>query len=149
MGGTGSEARIIAALDARHAAAGAAFGNRDIDAYGALFSNALRYEASDGKVIGKGQLMRDVQAQFRRIDRAESSFARAGLVIEGGTVTETLIQRAECRASAFGLVRRTWIVERRGRYTWAREDGQWRITHVRVVDEKLRSTWNLLPVRRA
>jgi hypothetical protein len=135
------EVELAAALDARHNDADAAFSDRNIEAYRDLFSESVRYERTDGMVIGKSQLIRDVQAQFRRIDRAESSFVRDDLAIADGNVSETLVQHAVCDASAFGFVRRKWSLERSGRYTWALEDGKWRIIHVRVTNEHVRSSW--------
>lgn len=137
------EVELAAALDARHADATAAFDGRNIKAYSDLFSDSLRYERTDGKVVGKSQLMRDVKAQFRRLSSAKSSFVRDNLVVDGGNVVETLIQHAVCEASAFGFVRRTWPLERRGRYTWAIEHANWRIIDVRVGDEQLGSGWKL------
>ena len=138
-----TEVDVAAALDARHAEAAAAFNGRNIEAYSDLFSENLQYERSDGKVISKSQLMRDVKAQFRKLDKAESSFVRQDLRVDGGNVSEKLIQQAVCEASAFGFIRRAWSLERRGRYTWAMEDGQWRIIHVRVSHEQVGSSWKL------
>jgi hypothetical protein len=138
------EVELAAAVDSRHADARAAFNARNIEAYRDLFSEDLRYERTDGKVIDKSQLMRDVQAQFRRVNRADSSFVRHDLVVDDGNVSETLIQHAVVEASAFRFVRRTWSLERRGRYTWALEDGQWRIIQVTVADEHVRSSWKLV-----
>ena len=94
-------------------------------------------------MVSKSQLMRDVKAQFRTLDRAESNFVRQGLCVEGGNVSEGLIQQAICEASAFGVLRRTWSLERCGQYTWPMEDGQWRITYVRVSHEHVGSRWKL------
>ena len=134
---------VAAALDARHAAAAAAFSKRDIAAYREIFSAQLRYEPNGGSVIDRSRLMDDVQAQFRKMGRAGSTFVRENLAIEGDHVCETLIQKAWFEASAFVLVRRRWQVERRGRYTWIVEDGRWRILHVRVLDEHIRNTWTI------
>jgi hypothetical protein len=141
LGMAQDEIALVAALDARHAEAIAAFDHRDIKAYSDLFSDSLRYERSDGKVIGKSQLMRDVKAQFRRLSRAKSSFVRDSSIVEGRNVAETLNQHVVCEASAFGFVRRRWSLERRGRYTWTLEDGHWRIIDVRISDEQLGSGW--------
>ena len=137
------EVELTAALDTRHAEAMAAFKSRDVVAYGDLFSDKLRYEQADGKVIGKSQLMRNVKAQFRRLNRAESRFVRDDLVVEGAVVSEALIQHAICEASAFGFLRKTWSLERRGRYTWSLEDEHWRIIHVRVSHEHVEGSWKL------
>jgi hypothetical protein len=138
-----AEDDIAAALDARHADATAAFNDRDVDSYSNLFSENLRYERPDGKVISKSQLMRDVKTQFRRLVRAESNFVRQDLCVEDGNVSEELTQGAVGEASAFGFVRRTWSLERCGRYTWAIEDGQWKIIYVRVSHEHVGSSWKL------
>ena len=138
-----NDIEITAALDARHAAAAAAFSNRDIAAYRDIFSAQLRYEPNGGSVIDRSRLMDDVQAQFRKMGRAGSNFVREDLTVEGDHVCETLIQKAWFEASAFVLVRRRWHLERRGRYTWMVEDGRWRILHVRVLDEHIRSTWTI------
>ena len=134
---------VAAALDARHAAAAAAFSNRDIATYREIFSAKLRYEPNDGSVIDRSRLMDDVQAQFRKMGRAGSTFVREDLTVEGDHVSETLIQKAWFEASSFVLVGRKWHVERRGRYTWTVEDGHWRILHVRVLDEHIRNTWTI------
>jgi len=135
--------KLAAALDARHAEARSAFADRDARAYSDLFSDRLRYERSNGKVIGKSELMRDVKAQFRRMSGAESRFVRAKLALDGGNLTETLRQQAVYEASAFGFVRRTWSIERRCRYTWTMENGYWRVIDVLVNEERVRSNWRL------
>ena len=137
------EDRFASELDARHEEGRAAFHDRDADAYSDLFSASLRYEQHDGEIIGRSKLMSDVQAQFRRMDRAGSSFTREHLSVEGGLVSETLVQNAFCEASEFGVLRRRWDLRRQGLYSWAMEDGQWRIVHVRVLDEQLRNRWKL------
>ncbi len=137
------EIGITTALDARHAQAQAAFTNRDIEAYREIFSAEGRYEQKDGIVLDQSRLMRDVRAQFQKMDRAESRFVREKLVLDGEQVSETLIQNASFEVSLFGLVRRRWDLERRGVYTWVMEDGRWRISHVRILDEHLRGTWRM------
>lgn len=56
-------------LDKRHAVARAAFLNRDIAAYGALFSPDLAYQQVDGSVIGRRQLLHDVAFSFAGVIR--------------------------------------------------------------------------------
>ena len=134
---------IEAALDARHVAANLAFANRDVAAYRDLFGDDLEYVQADGQRIGKARLMKDVAAQFGRIDHAESRFTRESLTIDGHEVSETLRQTARIETSAFGLLRRIFRIERHGMYTWALEGAQWRIVRVRIVQESLESRWML------
>jgi len=138
-----SASQIEDALDERHAAASAAFAQRDITAYQALFSSDLQYTQHDGITIDRSRLMQHVATQFARLNHAESDFVREALEIENGQVTETLLQIATVRASAFGFLWRTWRVERHGLYTWAVEDGEWRIVRVRVLSETVAGRWKL------
>ena len=130
-----------AALDERHFAASRAFAAKDIGAYQALFSENLQYSPVDGKVIDRERLMRNVRAQFKTLQQAQSRFAREDSIVVGDEVEETLLQIAVAEAAAFGFVRRLWRIERRGRYTWAMEDGQFRIVRVRVSSEKVEGRW--------
>ena len=132
---------LIAALDERHLAASRAFAAKDIGAYQALFGENLQYSPVDGKVIDRERLMRDVRVQFKTLQQAQSRFAREDLIVVGEEVEETLHQIAVAEAAAFGFVRRLWRIERRGRYTWAMEDGQWRIVRVSVSSEKVEGRW--------
>lgn len=138
-----SASQIEDALDERHATASAAFAQRDITAYQALFSGGLQYIQQDGITIDRRRLMQDVKTQFSRLNHAESDFVREALDVENGQVTETLLQTATVRASAFGFLWRTWRIQRHGLYTWAVEDGEWRIVRVRVLSETVVSRWKL------
>ena len=133
---------IEAALDARHDAAQAAFARRDLEAYAALFHPDLVYSLPDGTNIGREALMRDVRAQFARLDRASSTFTRERLdVDDAGAATETLTQSVVAEASAFGLLRRIWRIERRGDYRWVADGGDWKIAHVRLSRETSEARW--------
>ncbi|HET6763829.1 MAG TPA: hypothetical protein VFH27_09150 [Longimicrobiaceae bacterium] len=124
-------------LDARHAEARAALEARDLARYAAVFSPTLAYRQKDGRVIGRDALMRDVDSQFRQLERIASSFVREELECGPQGATELLAQKGIAGITAFLVVHRTWTVTRRGRYTWAREDGVWRITAVEVLDEQV------------
>jgi len=137
------DSQIEAALDGRHAAASAVFARRDITVYQALFSSDLQYTQRNGITIDRRRLMQDVETQFSRLHHAESDFVREALDVDGGQVTETLLQIATVRASAFGFLWRTWRLQRHGLYTWAMEDGEWRIVRVRVLSETIGSRWKL------
>ncbi|WP_337268407.1 nuclear transport factor 2 family protein [Oryzifoliimicrobium ureilyticus] len=87
----------------RHAVARAAFLNRDIAAYGALFSPNLAYRQIDGSVIGRRKLLDDVEVQFRRRHKPTWRFSREDLKVEGDEIIETLVQLGTIEASAFVL----------------------------------------------
>ncbi|HEX4302938.1 MAG TPA: nuclear transport factor 2 family protein [Rhizomicrobium sp.] len=135
---------IAQELDARHRAANAAFEQRDIDAYRALFSTALAYRQNDGKVIGRDALMRNVAQQFRNLTRVTSTFTRLELAQADNGVVEHLIQSGSAQATAFGFVHRSWVIARVGDYTWTRENGIWVIRQVQVLSETLSPTgWRI------
>lgn len=94
-------------LDEYHAAARVAYLNRDIAAYGALFSSNLTYQRVDGSVIGRRQLLHDVALQFRRRHNAAWHFSREDLKVESDEIIETLVQLGTIEASAFGLIHRS------------------------------------------
>ena len=130
-------------LDERHAAANTAFANRDAAAYERLFGNDLEYVQADGTAIDRARLMKDVKAQLRKLDRAASSFVREKLTVDGHEVSEALRQIATVETLAFGFIRRIWRVERNGLYTWAMEDGRWKIVRVQVLNETLNGRWKI------
>ena len=136
-----NEADISAILDERHAAIRDAFMRRDAAAYRAMFSAGLRYRQPDGRVIDRDQLMRDVAAQFRRLDQSDTSSVREALEVDGAEYTETVRQAGWATASAFGFIHRIWRVDRHARWTWAHEDGVWTIVRVEVLDERVRGSW--------
>ncbi|WP_337271100.1 nuclear transport factor 2 family protein [Oryzifoliimicrobium ureilyticus] len=129
-------------LDKRHAVARVAFLNRDIAAYGALFSPNLAYQQVDGSVIGRRQLLNDVEVQFRRGYKATWHFSREDLKVDGDEIIETLVQLGTIEASAFGLIHRSWRLNRRAAYVWTKVTGIWMITRVKVFSEELKhSGW--------
>ncbi|NLS18602.1 hypothetical protein HGP16_18770 [Rhizobium sp. P40RR-XXII] len=125
-------------LDERHAAARAAFLNRDIAAYQVLFSPTLAYQQVDGVVIDRRQLMQDVALQFRRRYKAQWQFSREDLNIDLDEITETLNQVVTLEASAFGLIHRTWKLNRRAAYAWTKLSGVWAIERVQVFSEEIK-----------
>jgi hypothetical protein len=126
-------------LDGRHAEAKSAFARKDIGTYREIFSPSLAYCQPDGRVIGRDELMRDVAAQFRRLDSAESRFFREDMSIASDEVRETLMQEATAEATAFGFVHRRWKINRRGIYTWTAQEGRWVIKRVQVLSETVTS----------
>ena len=131
-------------LDERHRAANHAFATRDIAAYQAMFSPALRYERADGTMLDREHLMRDVTVQFRNLSHAESSYVRERLVVVGDQAIETLVQTAQAQATAFGTLHRGWSVTRHGDYTWKKSEGVWIIERVKIHSETVSSTgWRI------
>ena len=126
-----------AELDAMHAEAKAAYERRDLSAYRDLFAPGLTYRQADGRVIDRDRVMSDVGAQFRRPCRIHSSFSREEIESDGDRATEILTQTVSVGATAFLIVHRTWELIRRGRYTWIRHAGRWRIEAVDVIEERL------------
>jgi len=137
-------APIEAILDELHAAAREAYSRKDVDAYREIFCADLEYQRVDGRVIDRAQLMRDVKAQFQKLDKADTTFVREEFSLDGKQATAVLSQTACADAVAFGFIRRSWCLRRRGHYTWATTDGVWKIARVRVLSEEIRSSgWRL------
>ena len=130
---------IAVELDAVHAAARKAFCARDIDGYGAVFTDDLRYVQPNGKPIGLPQLMRDVGKQLSQFKAVDSEFERESLTMnDDGTVTQVVRQNATYSVSVFLIFTKTWKIERRGRYTFRRTATGWRISDVEVLSEAVK-----------
>jgi hypothetical protein len=136
-------ARLEAILDERHNAARNAYRTRNLEAYRDLFAAGLDYRQADGRAIDRSRLMRNVAAQFSRLNRCHTDFIREALEFDGVIAEETLTQTAWLEASAFGVIRRTWHIWRRGRYTWQLLNGGWKIIRVHVLNETLKSDWSV------
>jgi len=81
--------------------------------------------------------MRDVAQQLHSLSRVDSVYRTEALVLANGEATETLTQNATLEATAFGILRRSWVLSRRGDYTWINESGVWVIRRVEVTSESL------------
>ena len=79
--------------------------------------------------------MRDVAAQFRRLDGIRSSFERESIEIGDGRATELLTQTGCAYATAIFIVHRIWEINRRSRFFWANVGERWRIERVEVIEE--------------
>ncbi|SIO29339.1 protein of unknown function [Singulisphaera sp. GP187] len=130
---------VAVELDAAHRKAKAAFNRKDLRAYMSLFSADLHYRQSDGKVIDRARLERDIQTQFSRLSAVRTTFDREQFEIADGKAIEILHQTASARATAFFVLHRTWDLTRKGRYVWRPEDGQWVIEEVDVIEEIVQS----------
>jgi Domain of unknown function (DUF4440) len=127
--------KIAAELDACHAQAKSAFEHRDFVTYRELFSPELAYCRADGRVIGRDQLMRDVESQFRRLSWVSSTFVRESIEAADDRACEILTQTGSAGTTAFLLVHRIWELTRRGRYYWTKLEGRWRIDRVELIEE--------------
>lgn len=132
-----SSSQVIAELDAMHDRARRALASRDLPAYRDLMAPDLKYRQVDGRTLDRDRLMRDVAAQFRRLDRLESSFSREHIEIGEERATETLTQSGSVGVSVFLVVHRTWDFTRKGRYTWRKSQGRWSIEEVEVLEEQV------------
>lgn len=132
---------VGAELDAAHERARRAYAARDFAAYLGTFHMDLEYRQADGRTIGREQLARDVRAQLERVHAAASEFRRERLEVraDGATAVEEGEQRARFEVRALGVVRREWVVRRRGRYEWVRSAVGWQIRRVEVLEEEVQS----------
>jgi Domain of unknown function (DUF4440) len=131
-------AQIVSELDVLHEQLRGALDRKDRDAFQAFFSPKLSYRQQNGTVIDRDRLMRDIAVQFRYYCRTQSSFDRESMLVEANHATETLNQSAYVTISGLLFVHRVWLITRRGRYTWRKEDGHWRIAAVEVLGERVK-----------
>lgn len=128
---------VAAELDALHACAKRAYQTKDVAAYMDMFSPALTYLQPNGRTIGRERLARDIAAQFRGMHSADTSYIRESLELSGSEATEVLRQTARVQVVAFFFIRRTWMLQRRGRYVWEKTADGWNVKHVEVLEEKV------------
>jgi ketosteroid isomerase-like protein len=134
---TEDNASVAAELDAEHRRAKANYQAKDLDAYMSVFAPDLRYKQPDGRTIGREELARDVESQMSAVVSTHSSYVRETLVVHGDRATEVLFQKAFVTSRRLVLFRRSWRVERRGRYEWVRLPEGWRIQEVEVLVENV------------
>ncbi len=132
-------------LDAAHERAHRAYAARDVATYMDTFHPLLEYRQHNGHSISREQLASNVRAQLRRVYAAASTFHRTALTAgaDRASATEDGEQCATFEVRAFGILRRIWSVQRRGRYHWIRSEDAWRILRVEVLDEKVTSHLSL------
>jgi hypothetical protein len=111
-----------------------------------VFSADLTYRRADGKTIGRDELAENVRSQLSMLDSADTSFIREKLEVVGPEATEFLRQVATVTTRHFVVIRRTWNIERVGKYVWQNTDQGWRIQEVEVLKETVtpagtRLTW--------
>lgn len=124
-------------LDAMHDASKAAFESRDFAAYGELFAPALKYRRADGRVVGRDDLMRDAMDQSRRYRLIRSSIVREALDVDGDRAVEVVTRTVHAGATAFFILHRTFEYIVRGRYTWRKVEGRWRIEQIEVLEQRV------------
>jgi hypothetical protein len=133
-------------LDARHHAAEDAIDRGDLDAYRDIFAPHLRYVRADGRAVGRDSLLRDARTQSRRYRFTRLSCVREALDVDGESAIEIVVRTVAVRASIFFVVHRTWEYLVRGRYTWRKTDGQWRIEDLVVLEQRINSgRWSFGP----
>jgi hypothetical protein len=140
-----TESVVSTDLDAAHERARRAYAARDVASYMDTFHSELEYRQHDGRTIGRDQLAGDVRAQLQRVNAATSTFRRTALATSAdwASATEDGEQCATFEVRAFGILRRVWSVQRRGRYEWIRGGDGWQIRRVEILDEKVTSSVSL------
>lgn len=124
-------------LDAMHAEAKDAFERRDFAAYRELFVPGLTYRRADGRVVGRDDLMDDAVEQSCRYRRMRSSIVRESLEVEGDRAVEVATRTVRVGATAFLVVHRSFEYVVRGRYTWRKAEGRWRIEAIEVLEQRV------------
>jgi len=136
-----TESVVLTELDAAHERARCAYAARDVTSYMDTFNVALEYRQHDGRTIGREQLAADVRAQLKRVHAAMSTFRRTAFATSADrmSATEEGVQCATFEVRAFGIVRRAWKIQRRGRYEWIRSGSGWQIRRIEVMGETVTS----------
>jgi hypothetical protein len=140
-----AESVVSAELDAAHERARLAYAARDAASYMDTFHSALEYRQHDGRTIGYEQLAADVRAQLQKVHTASSTFRRTALAagVDRTSATEEGEQCATFEVRAFGILRRVWSVQRRGRYEWIRSGDGWQIRRAEILNETVESRISL------
>jgi hypothetical protein len=124
-------------LEELHRRARAAYLARDLKSYMELFSPDLRYHQANGRTIGRDQLARDVDSQFRRVSAIDAAFRTDRVETDSEGVIETGTQWGWIATSAFGFLHRLWRLQRRGQNRWRQAEGGWIIVEVTVLQESV------------
>ena len=135
------ESFVSMELDAAHERARHAYAARDAATYMNTFHSSLEYRQHNGRTITREQLAGDVRTQLQKVNAAASTFRRSALAVSAdlASATEDGEQLATFEVRAFGVLRRVWSVQRRGRYEWIRSGNGWQIRRVEILDEKVTS----------
>ena len=128
--------QIAVELDEAHARAKAAFSEKDIDGYMAIFSPNLAYQQPNGKTIGFGELKKNLAVQFERNLKTKSTYTRKKIESTNADVVENLIQESSLEWRVFFFFTRRFHLHRRGLYTWTKIDKRWVISKVVVSEER-------------
>lgn len=130
-------------LDAMHAKAAEIIARRDFAAYRNLFLPELSYQRADGRVVGRDELVRDAVRQTHGFRSRHSTIVRETLDLDGDgndngdRVTEVVTRTVRVGVSAFLVVHRTFEYVIKGRYTWRKVDGGWRIERIEVIEHRV------------
>ena len=128
--------QLISEIDAIHKVANNALRQKDLYAYIAVFAEKLAYKQLNGKIIGKRQLIKDINFYFTRIKNYTSEYERKDFSAGDDIITERLIQKAIVSTRVFIFFSNSWTVEREGVYEWEKIDGTWKIVKVEIIKEK-------------
>ena len=134
---------IIAEVDRIRDKAQEAFVARDVEEYMRMFSPDVLYKLKDGTVLSYDRLEADVLKQLQAIPSIEISRTRESFELAGDRFVEVVTQSTSISASALFLVTRTIEITRKGRYTWSRDAGGWRIVEVEILSDVVKSHWGI------
>ena len=125
-------------LDRVHLRVREAFQRRDLAGYASYVAPDLTYVMPSGRRQSRDQVLRSVRQQFGRLLAFESTFERTSLVLSDGAAVEVGTQRATITLRLLGVLAITWLVQRRGRYTWRRAPVGWQLFAVELTEEQVR-----------
>ena len=128
--------QLISEIDAIHKVANNALRQKYLYAYIGVFADKLAYKQLNGKIIGKRQLIKDINFYFTRIKNYTSEYERKDFSAGDDIITERLIQKAIVSIRVFIFFSKRWTVEREGVYEWEKIDGTWKIVKVEIIKEK-------------
>ncbi len=129
--------KILKEIDEMHQFSNEALGQRRFDAYINIFSDNLTYKQINGKTIDKKELAKNTASYFSRLKSSKSRYERMNYSIDGNRITENLIQKAIASIRIFIFFTKTWTVEREGIYEWVKNDENWKIEKVEILNEKI------------
>jgi len=141
VSGNAEESPIIAAeLDAAQERARVAFVAGDREAYMAMFHRALIYVRPDGCTMGYDDLAQEVRENLERAASTWCEFRRTNLVVRNDREAEETLEQHMLFAGAgrtLGMLRRDWVIIRRGDYSWLRVGQLWQVRRLDVYWEEV------------
>lgn len=135
---TEDEKLILASIERTRLDTNRALVNKDLNSYLSVFSDVLKYTQLDGKTISKSQLSKDTKVYFSRIHSVDHNFRRENFSFENDIFTEHGTQDTSVYIRAFIVFLVKWTVNRKGIYSWQRENDKWKIISMKILEEKTR-----------